>query len=368
MGAAEAIGKNPLAAGRFVPEIARDRETFDHLVRASSDYKADQLWGWGESRRLLGWEPMRYVLPRSEGDPVPVSLETRKLPIGGRLALMTVPRPLPNRDAVQSLSRSLLDIGKAIGAIAVTLVADFPGSEHPGLADEMAAAGMVPSSLVRPRMRTIIVELSNDADTLFQSMSYGTRRDARKAMRSGVSVRRADDEGSMATFCELYAEMCAQKGLPGFPLAFFQRIWKELVLPGDLRLFLAEHDGRPIGGTIVACEPHGYLMAFSAHRRERPDVGASRLLEWEIIRDAKSRNLRYYDLGGIPFESADDGVRVQQEGKGQVFWKAGFGGTLTDSVGSFDLVVNPVMYSMLRLFRAGELYQKLKRLTGKRWL
>lgn len=351
----------------YLPRKAEDREQFDRLLFAFPKAKVQLSWGWGESRKTMGWEPVRYLLTEQGNDAFPLSLQVKSIPLT-RMRLGMVPAIPPfvldGTVAIESFVEALQRVAKKEHLFTVTMVVPFPRTEYRDFATSLVAAGLRPSVLVGPALRSVIVDLKPDEDCLFKSMKYGHRRDARKAMRAGVTVDIASRESEMEAFYGIYSEMCRFKELPALPWEFFASLWRELVAAGRIRLFLVRHNAEILGGTVVACEPQAYLMLFSAHRRSGTDLGASRLLEWEIISDGRRRGLAHYDLGGIP---ADEGGQRTQD-SGVAFWKLGFGGAVCDYVGAFDLAVNPLLYAPFRLTRSGTVYRTIKAVTKRRWI
>ena len=72
-------------------------------------------------------------------------------------------------------------------------------------------------------------------------------------------------------------------------------------------------------------------------------------VQWEAIRWARSKGCRQYDLWGVPdkdIEHLETEFMNRSDGLWGVYrFKRGFGGTLKRTVGSWDIVFNPVLYS-----------------------
>jgi lipid II:glycine glycyltransferase (peptidoglycan interpeptide bridge formation enzyme) len=352
---------------KLSPAQAEDRAQFDRLLFDFPQAKVQLSWGWGESRGLLGWQPLRYLLTGRGGSLFPLSLQVKTISLL-KLRLGMIPAMPPfvlNRAvSLEQFIDALQTIAKQQRLSVVTLVAPFPLSGYQDLAESLLRAGLRRSALVGPALRSVVVDLNYDEECLLKTMKYGHRRDARKAMRAGVTVHLAREKEELEGFYNIYDEMCRVKQLAPFPRSFFASLWEELAAADRIRLFVVSHNSEMLGGTLVACEPRGYLMLFSAHKRSGPDLGASRLLEWEIMLDGRRRGLSYYDLGGIPPDQGDE----RSPDQGVVFWKLGFGGAICDYVGAFDMVANPLAYAPFRLIQSGKLYRILKAKTRRRWL
>lgn len=350
--------------GDLTVELINDRQTYDRELCRFDSFKIQHTWGWGEARRILGWQPLR-VLMKAGGFAVPFSVHVRIVPvIGRRIGLVPATPPGLNSETADLFIAALRRTAQEMGIGVVTVVVNSLKRDFPSLAACLADAGMTPSVLVRPHMKTVVVNVTAPQETLLALLSSGHRYYVRRARRLGVTVTLAKREDDMLAFYDIYYEMCVRKRLVPFPREWFRTLWRELGTIEQIRLFLVEHQGMILGGSVVACEPNGYILLFSAHRTTGVgDTGASRLLEWEIMMDAQNRGLTYYDLGGVSYEAS--AKRTQADGV--AFWKLGFGGSLEEYVGCFDLVLDHVFFSLMKWVRAGTVYEKIKRLVRRRW-
>lgn len=78
-------------------------------------------------------------------------------------------------------------------------------------------------------------------------LSFGNSRDnqkikwaVNKAIKQGVSVRRAHSESDLKEWYRLYLQVMRRNVVPPRPLRFFQRLWSELGTTGHMVLYLAE--------------------------------------------------------------------------------------------------------------------------------
>jgi lipid II:glycine glycyltransferase (peptidoglycan interpeptide bridge formation enzyme) len=76
-------------------------------------------------------------------------------------------------------------------------------------------------------------------------------------------------------------------------------------------------------------------------------------LQWEAIRWAREQGCTHYDLWGIPDEN-EATLEAQFQDRDDELWgvygfKRGFGGRNWRSVGAWDRVYNPAIYTAYRL-------------------
>jgi peptidoglycan pentaglycine glycine transferase (the first glycine) len=92
---------------------------------------------------------------------------------------------------------------------------------------------------------------------------------------------------------------------------------------------------------------------YGASSNEHRDRKPNHALQWEAIRWAKSRGCATYDLWGIPDED-EATLEAQFQKRHDGLWgvygfKRGFGGRVYRSVGAWDRVDNPAIYTAYRL-------------------
>ena len=342
-----------------------NRNAYDRSVLRNPEATIEHLWGWGEARRVLGWQPVRCMVSYQSGQQLNFTLMIKQLPLLHlQIGVMHSSPPFALTD--ETLPRFLDELRKVASEkhriIAIAIAGSRLKEESPGYSDLFYQHGLRPSQLIQHRRKTIVVNLKQDENKIFQKMSSSTRRYIRKGIRSGLSVRKARTINDLKLFFEIYSDMCREKGLFAFSFEFFRTMWNELGTRWHISLFLVCDGLYVLGGTLVACDQQAYRLLFSSHRRSGPNLGASRLLEWEIIKEAKKQSKTYYDLGGIPFDTPEDRSKLC----GVARWKAAFGGRFQEYVESFDLVINPSMYGVLQKIKIPKWYEIIKRHCGIR--
>lgn len=170
---------------------------------------------------------------------------------------------------------------------------------------------------------TCALDLDRFDDDPFDVYDSRCRRAVRKAQREGVTVR--EDVQEWETFHELLRETLQRHDQePTHSLADLRRL-AELV-PGRLRLSLAELDGTPIAG-ILSFQINDLtdIVFYNCHRREYRDHNPINLLVDREIRWANEHGFRFVDQGTT--------VEDHQWSSGVTKFKESFG-----SVGHFRTV------------------------------
>ncbi len=79
-----------------------------------------------------------------------------------------------------------------------------------------------------------------------------------------------------------------------------------------------------------------YWFSYGVSSNEKRNLMPSYLLQWEVMKWAKERGLRYYDMVGVP--------RPEHLTEANSLWgvyrfKEGFGGEMADTLGCLDLPI-----------------------------
>jgi len=138
--------------------------------------------------------------------------------------------------------------------------------------------------------------LDKNTDALFRSFSQScVRRRVEKARRAGVVVEERQDEQSLRVLHAMLVATRRRRSLPPMPFAFFQEIYRCLS-PDHVSLYLAVHEGKPVGGLMALKFKDMWTMEYNGDAGDAAP-GANQLLCWEAIQRAKSSGAAFYSFG-----------------------------------------------------------------------
>jgi hypothetical protein len=175
--------------------------------------------------------------------------------------------------------------------------------------DELAPHGFVrcESGLV-----TTTIPLANLALT---QAEHGHRQRVRKADKLGVEIVRSDRAEDLRLFRRMYLQTGRAMGAPQSGWPYFAATLQ--LMPNQLALYLAKHEGRVVGGFLVLGDRRLAFARCSAHSsRESLAVNAGQALWWRALQDAAAAGCPGFHCG------------VSWSGDvGLIKWKEGWGGT-----------------------------------------
>ncbi len=142
------------------------------------------------------------------------------------------------------------------------------------------------------------LDLRPDLDTLWSDLHSSARRAIRKAQKSGVVVRAAQDKKDLRAFFELHLEIRKYRyGLVAQPYRFFEQIWDQFVAQQNGTILLAVHEGQVIGSIFFLEWKNGLYYKFNASSLTQRVVRPNDLMVWEGIKYGKDKGLTHLDFG-----------------------------------------------------------------------
>src|SRR6266850_593935 len=158
-----------------------------------------------------------------------------------------------------------------------------------GLGEEPAAAGF--ASLDHWLIATL--PLSATSDAAWASIRGRERNLVRKALRSGLEVRRGPDE--LPGFYDVLAENMHHKGAPIYGWRFVQEMAASFA--GACEVVAIHHRNRCVAGAVTLTFKGVITVPFASSRPESLSLAPNVLLYWDIISRACGAGLRLLDLG-----------------------------------------------------------------------
>ena len=321
-----------------------------------------QSYAWGEFKRRFGWKPLRLVLER-EGEVAGVGqfLAYNTLPVPGVLMYCSKGPWLPweDEEAVRAFFDGASAVAGRAGAHTLKIEPEVLGRSVKALLEDI---GFHEARYALNFDTTVTVDLSPPEEELLARMRKSTRYGVRKAAREGVEVVEPEDfEAAWETFYGWMEDTAERKS--GFtirrPREYLHDMMRAMHDAGQGNLFLAVHEGKPLAGVFVFTFGEKYWFMHGASSTEKRSYNPNHLLQWEVMRWARQRGIKYYDMVGIP---KPEDRNEDDPYYGVYRFKIGFGGEVTDFLGCLDLPIKPTRAKAWYRFEPAyyRLYYKLK--------
>ena len=165
---------------------------------------------------------------------------------------------------------------------------------------------------------TFLLDIQATESELRSGLDGKWRTDLRRGERSDVVVTRSQTSKDFRAFQPLLAEVALSKGFaPPQDADFFADVADKAGSGENLTIHLAWCDGRLVGGHIGAFSGDIAVYLLGAVNAEGRNLRASFILQWDVVKYAQERGLKYYDLGGADRASNPDVFRFKKRMGGE---------------------------------------------------
>jgi lipid II:glycine glycyltransferase (peptidoglycan interpeptide bridge formation enzyme) len=287
-----------------------------------------QTTRWAEVKRTVGWRAVRVEVRRRGELTGGLQLLLRR--IGGLGSVGFVPRgPVVGHDAGAGIVHVVLDNLETVARDERVLhlkVQPPAGSED--TVATLRRRGYRESGLETAPTATVLVDLGRDLEEIFAGMRTNTRRNVRRALKSGVTVR-VGDARDIGILHELLRATARRQRFAPYPERYYRAMWDLFSPSGHAHVLVAERGGTPISALLLIAFRDTALYKIGGWSGDARDARPNALMHWTAIEWAKHAGHRWYDLEGIDLDAAcavADGRDPPAGTDGVTRFKLGFGG------------------------------------------
>ena len=296
-----------------------DPRAFNDAVAALPLSSPLQGWAYGEARRVLGQQPMRYLIKGQRGSTVG-ALQLIRQPLVPGVSTLYAPRgpALESLDQLPELVPALRKLARPTDAylkIEPPSPVEVGRPEDLSTVDYAADQATIPDALgpfkraeTEQPEHTIVADLTATEEELFAGLHKMARRNVRTAERMGVQAGRDDD---FEAFWEIFHATNERAQLGSFPRAYYEAIKAQGNLyGGEAYTVLSRHEGKALaGGFFLGLGATTAYLYGGSIRDERPptdgaekrkDAKAPDAFYWNAMLDAKEHGYSTFDFWGIP--------------------------------------------------------------------
>ena len=348
-----------------------DEQTWNRFVQNAPGGHHVQSAEWAAIKGHLGWGSTRVCVWRDGEIVAGAQMLLRPLSILGAAGYV------PKGGVFGEYSeRNAADLVAALHRAArehrVRFLIVQPADNGHRFAEYLQRSRFAPSSVRAIPVATTRIDLSQSLDAIMKNMKSKTRYNVRLAGRKGVVVR----DGTLADLARFHGMLQAtaeRQGFSDYPLAYFEKMWAEFAPQGQLKLFVAEHEGEPLSMLLAIAFGETVLFKKGAWSGKGGKLHPNEAMHWRAISWAKAHGFRYYDFEGMEESVVRQilaGEKPEQVDAVTRF-KLGFGGEVRINPGVFEYIYNPVLrwgyQKVYPRLREHELMQKVAdRLSQRR--
>jgi len=321
---------------------AKESQKFNALVSHPL-----QSWEWGEFRKKTGTKVIRLGV-----------FDGKKLKSGYQLTIHSIPQlpynliyfpkgPMPDKMMLKALTK----IGQEENAILVKLE---PNVGHPYTQQEISVQTKLKEFLLANNCQegqplftryTFQLDLTKTEEEILAAMKSKTRYNIKVAQRHQVEVIEDNSQQAFETYLKLLWETLARQGFYAHTKDYHRLMWQTLAPTGIYHLFLAKYQGQVLAAYVFLTFNQVLYYPYGASTRQHQEVMAPYALFWEAIKFGKKQGCHTFDMWGSLGPNPDP----KDPWYGFHRFKEGFGGQLTEFLGTYDLVIKPQLYSIYNL-------------------
>ena len=200
---------------------------------------------------------------------------------------------------------------------------------------------------VQPKC-SLVVDITKNEEEILSGMKQKARYNIGLAQRKGVKVRISSEISDIENFWQLIKQTSNRDGFAPHPKEHYKKMFEILSQGGSVKLFLAEYDNKIVAVNMVSFFGKVCTYLHGASSDMYREIMAPYLLQWAVITEAKKSGLEFYDFGGV------NGQTFQNpKWEGITRFKTGFAPEVKprEYVGSFDLILNPVVFATYKFVK-----------------
>lgn len=191
---------------------------------------------------------------------------------------------------------------------------------------------------------TIISNISQDKEKLLSNLKPKTRYNINLALKKGVYVKEVSNEKGYGIFENLYFETINRQKYKGHNRNYHRKIW-DAVKNKMSHILIAYYEDTPLAAYhLFLFKNRGYYVYGGSSDKYR-NLMASNLLMWESLLFAKKNGCDTFDMWG----SLSKDYSNKHPWAGFTRFKEGYGGKFIEMLGSYDFIINPLVYYLYNL-------------------
>lgn len=325
---------------------------WDAFVASTDDGHHVQTSSWARIKSSLGWKSKRILVFNESKIIGGVQLLIRSIPLFGKLGYITKGPLLKLED--QTLSEQIIEkILNILYEENCQLLAIQPPNSGDYICKILKRNNFQLSTLELTPTASLVLDLHQGEDLIFQNLHKKTRQHIRQSERAGTIVK----EGTFAdldVFYELHLSTSQRHRFTPYKREYFNILWENLAPFGWIKLLIAWNE-KPLSALIFIPFGNTIITKLSGWTGKDPELYPNEAMHWAAIKWGIDHGYKYFDFEGIDPGTARlliDGGKLDKSQNG---FKSGFGGEPVLYPPAYDNVPNkffnwfyrrvpPVMY------------------------
>ncbi len=324
----------------LIKEIkSKDKKKFNQLASHPL-----QSWEWGEFRKKTGIEILRLgkylnnkLVETAQITFHPVPLTNFKIgyfPKGN----------LPSKEMLNKL----YEIGKEKKCIFIKIEPNVIKEDHK-LDNYFLKKNVVSSPHPLFSKFSFQLDLNQSEEELLKKMHPKTRYNIKVAQKHNVKIAFDYSDKAFEIYLKLLSLTTKRQKFYAHSQKYHRLMWKTLRPAGIAHLISAvyydKNKTQTLAAWIVFLFNNKLYYPYGGSSGKYKNLMASNLLMWEAIRFGKRKGATIFDMWGALGPKAS----IQDPWYGFHRFKQGYAPKLVEFIGSYDLIINPLLYRIYNL-------------------
>lgn len=195
--------------------------------------------------------------------------------------------------------------------------------------------GLIPAPMHLHAETTWVININRSEEEILSNMRKTTRYMVKKGLKAGFSLEKTLNTTKTKVLSSLQKDTVARHKFVGFSDKLFEVQLDTFGKDNQGELFICRMKEKVMTAAIIIYYGDSAYYHHSASSDESRDTPASYYMQWEIIKEAKRRGKKFYNMWGIA-KTDDPNHRFA----GVTLFKKGFGGERLDWLHAHDLPIS----------------------------
>ena len=229
--------------------------------------------------------------------------------------------------------------------------------------DDMKKLGIIPAAHPLFTQYTFVLDLTKSEEDLLKDMHQKSRYNIRVAKKHNVEVKKEDTEKAFEEYWHITEETTRRQKFYAHTKHYHHLQWETFKHDTDTsrltsHLFTARYENKALTTLLFFVFHDTLYYPYGASSNESRNVMHSNLAMWEGIRFGQKLGLKKFDMWGAMGPNPD----IKDPWFGFHNFKQRFGPDHVEFIGSYDLVINPLLYQGYKVAdKLRWLYLRLKK-------
>jgi len=312
----------------------KNKKIWEQFVLSQNPQSFLQSWNWGETNKIIGNKIFRLGFFNQKKLVGTCLLIKQNAKRGSHLIIPGGPTiDWDNQNLVNFVSKEIKKLAREEKVWFVRVRPELLDS--PKSRQLFKNLGFVSAPMHLHAENTWVLDITPQEKNLLMGMRKNTRYLIRKSLRTNLKLRITTDTKASKILKKLQDETVARHKFVGFPEKLFQALLKTFGKNNQGKMFIVKSDQEILAAAIIIFYGQSAYYYLSGSSDKSKNTPASYFLQWQIIKEAKKRNLKYYNFWGIaPTDNPKHRFR------GVTIFKKGFGGRRIDWLHAQDLPIS----------------------------